>query len=498
MNFMGIDIGTSGCKAAVFDSNGQQLALSYREYNVIFTDDGGVELNSDEVMNKCFQVIKACNALVPRDSVKALAVSSQGEAFTAINADGKCLCNAMVSSDKRSLPLVKSWTDKFGDKKLYQITGHTAHSVFTLFKLLWLKENRSEVWKKAHKFLCFEDLLHFHLGLDPTIGWPLAGRTMLFDIRKHVWSDEILSMLEINEQQLAKPMQSGRIVGRIDQKIARDLGFSEDAVVVSGGHDQVCSALGAGVVNPGMAMYASGTVECISPCFEKPILSESLFQNNLCTYDHAIGGMYTSVAYSLTGGNILKWFRDEFGSEEINAAKNTGKDAYELLLENTWDKPSRLMVLPYFTPSGTPYFDTETKGAVFGLRISTKRAEFIRSLLEGITFEMRLNLDILEQVGYEINELSVVGGGAKSVKWLQMKADITGKKVNIPQINEAGCLGAAMLACAAYSGDQVLKLVDKWVKVDSHLQPDKTNLQYYNKKFEKYKKLYKAVRDIDI
>lgn len=495
---MGIDIGTSGCKAAVFDANGQQLALSYREYNVIFTGDGGVELNSDEVMNKCFQVIKACNALVPRDSVKALAVSSQGEAFTAIDADGKCLCNAMVSSDKRSLHFVKSWTDKFGNEALYQITGHTAHSIFTLFKLLWVKENRPEVWNKAYKFLCFEDLLHFHLGLDPFIGWSLAGRTMLFDIRKHVWSDKILSILELKEQQLAKPMHSGGIVGRINQKIARDLGFSEDVLVVSGGHDQVCSALGAGVVNPGMAMYASGTVECISPCFDKPVLNNSLRENNLCTYDHAINGLYTSVAYSLTGGNILKWFRDEFGSEEINESTLTGKNAYELILNNISDEPSGLMVLPYFTPSGTPYFDTETKGAVFGLRISTKRGEFIKALLEGITFEMRLNLDIIENAGYQIDELSVVGGGAKSKIWSQLKADIMGKKINILKVTEAGCMGAAILACAAYLSENVVKLADTWVKIESSIQPDERKNKTYNWKFANYKNLYKIVQDIRI
>jgi len=498
LNFMGIDIGTSGCKAAVFDSDGQQLALSYKEYNVIFTPDGGVELDSKDVMDKCLQVIKACNSKVAANSVKALAISSQGEAFTAIAEEGKYLCNAMVSSDKRSLPYVNNWVEQFGEERLYQITGHTAHSMFSLFKLLWLKDNKPEIWKDARKFLCFEDLLQYRLGLDPSIGWSLAGRTMLFDVRKHCWSNEILSILDLEEDKLARPMQSGIVAGRVDVKIAQELGFSEDTLIVSGGHDQVCNALGAGVVKHGMAMYASGTVECISPCFNEPIFSDSLRKNNLCTYDHAIDGMYTSVAYSLTGGNILKWFRDEFASVEIKAAKRTGRDAYELILENTWDKPSGLMVLPYFTQTGTPYFDAETKGAIFGLRISTKRGELIRALLEGVTFEMRLNLDIIENSGYQINELSVVGGGAKSKMWSQLKADITGKKINLLNVTEAGCLGAAMLACAACSGKNIIELADKWVRIESHLLPDKENHRLYNQKFANYKNLYKSVREIPI
>jgi len=498
MNFMGIDIGTSGCKAAVFDSAGRQLALSYREYNVLFTGDGGVELDSDDVIKKCFEVIRECNSGLDGHSVKALAISSQGEAFTAVDKDQYSLCNAMISSDKRALPYVQKWVDKFGEEKLYQITGHTAHPMFTLFKLLWLKENKPEVWKNARKFLCFEDLLQYRLGIDPAIGWPLAGRTMLFDVRQHCWSTEILALLDLQEEQLARPLRSGSVAGEINADIAGDLGFAENTMVVSGGHDQICNALGAGVVRPGMAMYASGTVECITPCFDRPIFSDNLRESNLCTYDHALENMYATVAYSLTGGNILKWFRDEFGREEVVSAQKSGNDAYELILQNTWDKPTGLMVLPYFTPTGTPYFDSATKGAIFGLRISTPRAEFIRALLEGVTFEMRLNLDILENSGYRIDELSLVGGGAKSRMWSQLKADVTGKKIRMLSVSEAGCLGAAMLACAAFSGHSLHDLAKKWVGIKSVLMPNKKKHSIYNQKFEKYKKLYRAVREISV
>jgi len=498
MNYLGIDIGTSGCKAVVFDDTGQQLALASREYDVIFYENGGAELDSEAVIEKCFRVIKECSEQVEPNSIAGLGISSQGEAFTAIGGQNEILCNAMISSDMRSEAYVKSWPEAFGEEKLYNITGHTAHPMFTLFKLLWLKDNKPDIWRKTGKLLCFEDLLQLKLGLDPAIGWPLAGRTMMFDVRKHEWSGEILDAIGLTPAQLAKPLPSGSIAGRIDKKIASELELADNAFVVTGGHDQPCGALGAGVTKPGMAMYATGTVECITPAFSTPVFTGDLQKNNLCTYDHTVNGMYVTVAFSLTGGNILKWFRDEFGQPENAQAEKSGENAYELLLKTAGDKPSGLLVLPYFTPSGTPYFDTKTKGAILGLRLSTSRWELIRALLEGVAFEMRLNMDILEKSGCTIQELRAIGGGAKSKLWSQLKADVTGKKITTLDVTEAGCLGVAMLACSAFTGVSVRELAEKWVKPQSVLYPNKELKKWYDERFGLYKKLYGTVKGIDV
>ncbi|OGB62684.1 MAG: hypothetical protein A2Y94_04290 [Caldithrix sp. RBG_13_44_9] len=498
MNFLGVDIGTSGCKAVVVNADGQQLWVANREYDVTFSDDGGAELNSDEVMQKCFAVIRECSSKVKPDSVKGLGISSQGEAFTAIGGKKETLSPAMVSSDLRSKAYVENFLRKFGEEKLYQTTGHTAHPLFTVFKLLWLKNHKPEVWKKARFFLCFEDLLLFRLGLEPTISWPLAGRTMMFDIRKHQWDPDILAAVGISQKQLAFPLSSGSMVGKINSNLARDLGLSTNTFVVTGGHDQPCSALGAGVTEPGMAMYGTGTVECITPAFAKPIFSDRLHKNNLCTYDHTVKDMYTTVAFSITGGNILKWFRDEFAEHEIQEAQKSGKNAYELLLEQIGNKPSHLLVLPYFTPSGTPYFDTSTKGAILGLRLSTHRGEFLRALLEGVTFEMRLNLEILENSGYRIDELRAVGGGAKSMVWMQLKADVIGKKISIMNVVEAGCFGAAMLACAADTGEPIRDLAARWVKPVTSLHPRMQNTRWYDQRFQLYRQLYDTIKNLPV
>ncbi|MCD4736410.1 MAG: hypothetical protein K8R53_10220 [Bacteroidales bacterium] len=495
---MGIDIGSSGCKAVVFDENGQQLAIARREYDVIFCDHGGAELDSEYVIEKCFDVIKECSGQIESNSIDSIGISSQGEAFTPIGDNNEILCNAMISSDMRSESYVKVWTEKFGKERLYQITGHTAHPMFTLFKLFWLKENRPEIWRKAQKYFCFEDLLQFKMGLDPAISWSLAGRTMMFDVRKHEWNREILSEVGVTSGQLARPLPSGSVIGKIDTKVAEELGLAGEVCVVAGGHDQPCGALGAGVTEPGMAMYATGTVECITPVIAEPVFSNRLFESNLCTYDHAVNGMYVTIAYSLTGGNILKWFRDEFGAREIAEAEQTGVNAYELLLKVAGEKPSNLMVLPYFTPSGTPYFDTKTKGAVLGLQLSTSRVEFIRSLLEGVSFEMRLNIELLEKSGYFINELRAVGGGAMSAVWTQLKADVTGKIITPLTVTEAGCLGVAMLACAAKTGESINKLAARWVKPLSAVYPLNDNRKLYDDRFKSYQRLYNSVKDICI
>jgi len=498
MNYLGVDIGTSGCKAVVVNEAGRQIWVANQEYDVIFSDDGGAELNSDEVMQKCFAVIRECSSKVEKDSIKGLGISSQGEAFTAIDGQMTTLSPAMVSSDLRSKAQVERFLREFGEEKLYKITGHTAHPLFTVFKLLWLKEHKPEVWKRTRFFLCFEDLLQSRLGLEPAISWPLAGRTMMFDVLKHRWDPDILAAVGITHQQLARPLSSGNIVGKINPEVASELGLAAGTFVVTGGHDQPCSALGAGVTEAGMAMYATGTVECITPAFAKPIFSEKLHKHNLCTYDHTVRDMYTTVAFSITGGNILKWFRDEFAQHEVQEARSSGKNAYELLLEKIGNKPSHLLVLPYFTPSGTPYFDTMTKGAVLGLRLSTHRSEFLRSLLEGVAFEMRLNLEILEDSGYRIDELRAVGGGAKSRIWMQLKADVIGKRISIMNVVEAGCFGAAMLACAADTGESIRELAARWVKPVTALKPQSENSGWYDQRFALYRQLYDRIKTLTI
>lgn len=366
--------------------------------------------------------------------------------------------------------------------------------MFSLFKLLWLRDNAPDIWQGARQFLCFEDLLQHELGIErPAMGWPLAGRTMLFDVRQHEWSREILDAIELDPARLARPLASGSSAGTIRPATCRELGLAEGAFVVTGGHDQPCGALGAGVTREGIAMYAVGTVECITPAFAEPTFTKQLRDSNLCTYDHTIAGMYTTVAFSITGGNILKWFCDQFAQPEVHQARRDGRDVYERLLDLAGEAPSPLLTLPYWTPSGTPYFDTETPGAIVGWRMTSTRGEMLRSLLEGVTFEMRLNLDILESSGCPIDELRVIGGGARSHRWMQLKADVLNKPITTLDVSEAGCLGAAMLARGASTGQPLGELAEQWTRPTGQIRPRADRAAYYQGRLEDYRTLYAAM-----
>ena len=497
MSYLGLDVGTSGCKAALFNDEGKLLGFAYREYLILSPRPGWAELDPEQVAAACFAVIKEAAAQSAGDPVTALAISSQGEAFVPLDAKGRVLANAMVSSDARAAEMVRTWSERFGRERLYRITGHTPHAFFSLFKLAWLRKNEPEVWQSARQFLCFEDFIQQRLGVTPPgISWSLAGRTMLFDVTTHQWSGEILEELGLSPERLARPVASGQIAGRVAPAVARELGLAENAVVVPGGHDQPCAGLGAGAIAPGSAMYATGTVECITPAFDRPVFTEALFQGNLCTYDHVVPGLYATVAFSLTGGNLLKWFRDEWSRCEVLEAQATGANAYELILKQLPARPTSLMVLPYFTPSGTPYFEPSSMGAILGLTLGTKRPEVLRALLEGVAFEMRLNLELMENSGMPIRDLVAVGGGARNPLWTQLKADVLGKPIRQATVTEAGCLGAGMLACAAQTGEPLPCLVERWVKPGNTIEPLPDNAAFYQERYAVYKKLYPALREL--
>ena len=496
MSYLGLDIGTSGCKAVIFEQNGTMLSSSYREYLLKIPHPGWSELDSEQVIDSCSRVIREAvkGSAAP---VKAIGISSQGEAFTPIGKDGEILANAMISSDNRAEKNVNDFCGLFGRERLYTITGHTASPMFSLFKLLWIKENRPEIWSRSKAFYCFEELMHSTLGIEPAISWPLAGRTMMFDIKKHSWSSEILNEIDLPEKKLARPLQSGLVAGIIPDGIAAGLGLGSGVKVVTGGHDQTVGALGTGITKPGSAMYATGTVDGFCLALSEFSQSEELFRGNLCCYDFPMPETYTTVAYSLTGGNILKWFRDEFGQKEIHEAERSGKDPYSVLLANLPEEPSGLLVLPYFTPSGTPYFDSATPGAVTGLRLSTTKYEFMKSLLEGVAFEMRLNLELMERSGMVINEFIATGGGAKSIRWTQMKSDVLNKPISMTRIEETGCFGAAMLACSADTGENISELVKQPGEGSITVEPIKKNAEFYSEQFEKYKRLYSYLRELN-
>lgn len=498
MSFMGIDIGTTGCKVIAFSDLGQIIASAYREYAVISPHPGWAELDAASVITHCKSCInEVAGAVKKTDPVAAIAVASQGEAFSLLDEAGNYLCNAMVSFDTRATEQVEAITGQVGLERLYQITGHSPHTMNTLFKLAWVKQHQPELFAKTRNILCFQDLLGYELTGRAVIDYSLAARTMMFDVRKKQWSSEILDLLGIDAGVMAAVQPAGRAVGTVKKGLAAELGLDDKVLVVSGGHDQVCGALGAGVIEPDLAMYATGTVECISPAFANLLLSNDLRDANLATYPHVVEGLYTTVAFNLTGGNLLRWFRDEFGAEECREAQEKGVDPYELLLAGLPVDPTQLLVLPYFVATGTPYFDVEPTSAVLGMTLNTRRGEVIKALLEGVSYEMRFNLELLAKAGVTVRELRAIGGGAKSDVWMQIKADVMGVPIVSLNVSEAGSLGCAMLAalgCGAI--DSLATAVDQWVRPVRRFEPAADRAEKYRQRYQIYRQLYPTIKPL--
>ncbi len=497
MSLIGLDVGTTGCKAIAFAADGRILAHAYREYPLHFPRPGWIELDSAEVLTKVDQVLREVAGKTAADPPRGLAVSAQGEAVTPVDGGGEPLHPAIVTFDGRTSGYREWWLQHLSAERILQITGMPLHGMFSINKILWLKSNRPEIFSRAAKFLCFEDLVLRHLGLPPRISPSLAARTMAYDVERGTWSAEILKIAGVAPETLAEVQAAGSAVGEIPAAAAQRLGLPHGVIAAVGGHDQACGALGAGIVKPGVAMYATGTVECITSALATRPADPSMAANNLCAYPHAYPGLFLSIVFNFTGGSLLRWFRDTFAAAEHEQAKRLGREIYEELLRSMPEGPTSLLVLPHFTMSGTPAFDSHSRGTILGLQLSTHRGEVVKALLEGITYEMRLNLELVEKLGTPVRELRAIGGGARNAAWNQIKADILGRKVVCPAVTEAACLGAAMLAGTASGVYPTLEAaVAKTVKMGEAFFPRPEAVGLYNDRFALYEKLYPAVKEI--
>jgi xylulokinase len=495
MSLMGLDVGITGCKAVIFDEEGKILAQAYREYPMLTPRPGWMELEPRQVWEAVQAVIREAAANNPADEVKALSVSTHGESVVPIDAGGEELYNFIGALDIRTGKQVRWWEEKLGKWRVFEITGVPLHPMYTVVKVMWLRENEPAVFARAKRFLCVQDFVFHKLGLRPTVDYSLASRTMLFDVTRRKWSEEMLSLADLDEDLFSEARPSGEIVGEIP--MAAELGLGKGAVAVVGAHDQPAGALGSGVIEEGVAMDATGTVECIAVACPQPVLDKRLLDSNLPCYCHAVRDMYFALGYTSTGGGLLRWYRDNFGAEERMEAERTGRDVYDLLLERIPDEPVGVFVLPHFAGSGTPWMDPRSKGAILGLSLANTSEEIVKGLLDGITYESKLSLDAMEGAGIVVNELRAIGGGAKSPVWLQLKADIFGKRVVAMDVSEAACLGVAILAGTAIGRfASVQEGARQMVRAQKVYEPDMDKHERYLARYRTFAKIYPALAEL--
>ncbi|MRY42843.1 carbohydrate kinase, partial [Parabacteroides distasonis] len=333
------------------------------------------------------------------------------------------------------------------------------------------------------------------------IDYSLASRTMAFDVKLLQWNETILKFAGVNETYFSKPVPMGTMAGEILKEVAEELNIQDSPIIVSGCHDQLAAAIGTGVFRTGMAVDGTGTVECITNIFEdcKDINKELLYKGGYAIVPFLKDKLAT-YAFSFTGGALLKWYRDNLANMEAEHIKEIGGNVYEHFNKQVdVTKPSGLLVLPYFAGAGTPFNDSNAKGAILGLTMNTTSSDIYRALMEGVTYEMRLNLEILSKAGININSIRATGGGASSKIWLQMKADILNKPVMSLGAAQSGTLGCVMLAGVACGFYASLEEAEKiFVKENEVYLPNEEMSKKYDQYYKEYKNIYQLISQLEI
>ncbi|WP_162652932.1 FGGY-family carbohydrate kinase [Lentilitoribacter sp. Alg239-R112] len=490
--YLGLDLGTSGCKLIAFDRTGDVIASTSRSYAVSNPGPGLMELNADIVWRQavdCFKELRSCDL---SGVVRTLAISCFGEAVVPIGKGSKVLAPSQLSADMRCGSEVAELEHELGGDEIYRMTGQPLAPIYTLPKLMWMRKYEPEVFEQTWKFLCFGDFALLRLGLSPIIDESMAARTLCYDVKNHSWSQRLLDLAGVRLDQLSPIGRSGDMVGVIPEHIATDLMLPTNISVVLGGHDQPMGALGAGVVEPGTAMYSIGTTEALVVVVDKPDHA-ALSRGHVPCAAHADAGKYAALAGNQSGGRLLAWYRDCAGLPSADGSEPLSIG--EMIASLPDEPPEWPLVLPHFLGSGSFLNDHHSVGAFYGLRADTSRSDMMLALLEGITFEQAISLEALEQAG-PVSKLHAIGGGTRSQLWLQMKADILNKPIVRIGVEDAPCLASAILGRSHYEKVSVEALVGEMLTEQAVYTPRPERHRLHAKRLVTYRKLYEALRNM--
>ena len=475
MYFLGLDIGTTGCKSMLFDEKLNIISQDYIEYDLIYSKNGVVEQSPIELWDMAKQTIKSTlhSAEVPKNKISAISISSQGISFVPVDKEGKELCNIISWLDTRAFKQTNEIRNLIGGKYIFNTTGKKIKSSYTLPKIMWIKENEVDIYQNTYKFLMVLDYITYNLTGVMRTDYSMASGTMMFDIINHEWDEKILDICGIDKNKLPDVAEMGTKVGKIKNEVAAELGLNVDTEVILGAQDQKCAAIGAGIAHK-VATVSLGTSTAISIISYSPDMDERqsipcfALDKKRWTYEAVIG----------TTGAALKWMRNLF---------DIGYDEMCKLAENSPQGANGLFFYPHFTGAGSPYWKDEAKGSFYGITLSADKSDMIRSLLEGIAFQIKVNIEALEKINsVEIKEVRLFGGGAKQEFWVQLIADVVGLPVNVLYTAEAANVGASMLAA---KGIGIESRIDDDRLIKKRYLPNQDAKEEYCKLIKEYLKI---------
>jgi xylulokinase len=449
---LGVDLGTTGVKVLLLPThlglgNGGEVEVTV-EYPLSFPRPGWSEQNPEDWWEGAAKAIRSVlnRAGVDGTRIAGLALSGQMHGATLLDGHGAVLRPCILWNDQRSAPQCVEITDQVGLPQLLEWVGNPALAGFTAPKLLWVREHEPDVYARIATVLLPKDYINFRLTGQVATDYSDASGTLLFDVANRRWSDEMLIACAISREILPDALPSTAVVGQITAEAARITGLAAGTPVISGGADNACAAVGAGIIAAGDVLTSLGTSGTVVAPEARPQIDP---RGRLHTFCHAVPDTWYLMGVVLSAGGSLRWFRDTLAADVRARAEAEQRDAYDLLTEEAEHVPAgseRLIFLPYLTGERTPHGDAFARGVFFGLSPVHSRGHLFRSVLEGVTFALADSVAIMRDLGMEVGTVKATGGGARNPMWRQILADVFEAPVLLAHANAGPALGAAVLA----------------------------------------------------
>ncbi|MEG1835121.1 MAG: xylulokinase [Oscillospiraceae bacterium] len=481
---IGVDVGTSGTKSVLFDEKGNIIGTSSAEYELIQPQNGWAEQKPVDFKNATLKTLKDLAKLVNPSDIKGVGVSGQMHGLVILDEKNEPLCNSLIWCDQRTENEVKEIENKIGRENYISLTLNVPNTSFTLSKLLWIKNNRHEIYDKINKILLPKDYINFCICGNFSTDVSDASGTGYFDVRKRAWSEEILNSFEINKNLLPKVFESCDVVGNVTAEIAKETGLSTSTIVVAGAGDQAAAALGNGVCSGGDMSISLGTSGVVFSAVNEPLYDD---KGRIHTFCHAIKNMWHIMGVTQGCGLSVSWFKQNF-AESVS---------YKELDMKAMNKGSNgAMFLPYLMGERTPHLDPNCRGAFIGISASHDKINLYKAVLEGCCFSLKECYDIILNIGLEPRHIQVCGGGANSDLWLQILSDTLARTINKSENSESGARGVAMLAGVGVKTYKDVKTANENMNSVSsfNISSNEQMACYYNDIFPIYKNLYHSIK----